>query len=164
MKIEIPSQFKNIELSDREKIFAWTVVQISKKMNQVNWGDYTYVFHKRDINHILKRTEEHYLDNLRKVFNIGVLNHYTIAISWKNPTKQSSSGPGAKMPDLYETQLEDPHFFIMYSFLLGRMVGDSNIFNNDKKTLYEITDSSTANQAIHRLYKSYYKDELYGDE
>jgi hypothetical protein len=164
MKIEIPVQFENIELSDREKIMAWVMVQLSRKMRTKNWGKYTYVLHKRDVNHILKRTEDPYLVNLRKVFDIGVLNRFTIAFSWKKVIHMSG-GPGMLAPKTFDTTIEDPHFFIMYSFLLGRMVGDSNIFNEDEETvLYESTTTASANQLIHRLYKSYYGDELHGDE
>ena len=37
MNIELPVQFQDIELNDREKIFAWMVVELSKKLDSIRW-------------------------------------------------------------------------------------------------------------------------------
>lgn len=164
MNIELPVQCKGLKLTDREKIFCWVIVELTKKMKTVKWSQYALILHKRDVNHILKKIELSGFKNLHSIFNIGILNENTLSVSWKKPIKMNLSGPGAKRPDSYIDQIEDPEFFVMYAYLLGRMVGDSNIFSDEPKTLYTVKQSTPVNVPIHYLYKSYYQDELYGDE
>ena len=164
MNIELPIQFKNIELTDREKIFAWMIVELSKKLRTSKWTQYTFFLCRQDVAHILKRTEKHYFGNLHEVFKVGVLNKFTVAVSWLNPIKVTDSGPCSVLPATYTDKLESDEFIVMYAYLLGRMASNGDIFNDNDEVLKQRSTTHPINRSIHMLYKSYYADELYGDE
>lgn len=164
MNIELPIQCKGLKLTDREKIFCWVIIELTKKMKTARWPEYALILHKRDVNHILKKIELSGFKNLHRIFDLGILNEHTLSVSWKHPIKMNPSGPGSKRPVGYIDQLEDPEFFVMYAYLLGRMVGDSNIFSDEPRTLYTGAEAVPVNVPIHYLYKSYYQDELYKNE
>ena len=72
MNIDLPVQFKDIKLNDREKIFAWMIVELSKKLESPRWELVSLFLSKFDVTHILGRTDGNRLTNLRKVFNIAI--------------------------------------------------------------------------------------------
>lgn len=151
MKIHLPIQCQKVELTDNEKIFCFMMLMVSKKANSKDWGKYEYTFHGRDVMHILGgKWGDSSMNNLREIFDIGVLNQYTYRVSWKRP--MCSKGM-LKFPAWYETDLNDPSLFVMYGYLLGRLYDPKSIFSDEEELIYDYV--GTKNAQVHHLYASY---------
>ena len=154
MKIKLPTQCRDLNLNDREKIFAWLIYEAAIKLKTKDWYKYEFNFHSRDINHILgKPAANPAFKNLRKVFNIGVLNEWTVSVNWIKPR---FAGNRHQFPDSYEDTLKDPELFVMYAYLLGRCVSKETLFADESHLLYEKWHRP-ANGQIEYLYSSYRK-------
>ena len=165
MNIDLPVQFKDIKLNDREKIFAWMIVELSKKLESPRWELVSLFLSKFDVTHILGRTDGNRLTNLRKVFNIAILNDYTVSVQWDRFKASGDVGPARRFPATFTTTLDSDKQLIMYVYLLGRLAGNNDVFSDDQTELLRSRNTSHPfNRATHTLYKSFYADELYGDE
>ena len=165
MNIELPVQFEGIKLTDREKIFAWMIVELTKKLDSIRWENVALFLCKQDVTHILGRTDGNRLTNLRKVFNIAVLNDHTVSVQWINGIPAQIWGNGRRFPTTYTDTLDSDEHLIMYVYLLGRLTGNNDVFSdNQTEVLKTRATSHPINRSIHMLYKSFYADELHADD
>lgn len=165
MNIELPVQFQDIKLNDREKIFAWMIVELTKKLDSIRWEQTALFLCKQDVTHILGRTDGNRLTNLRKVFNIAILNDYTVSVQWINHVSAQIWGNGRRNPMTYTEKLDSDKHIIMYVYLLGRLTGNNDIFSADQTEVLKTRAAShPINRSVHLLYKSFYADELHGDD
>ena len=133
MKVYIPTKFDDIEFKDNDLVLIGIVTLLAERDGFDMW----YNFHAQDVKKILGAqagnvgAEGTLLNDLRKVFDLAVLNDTNWAFKFKQfgnykyiPTRKGSLGK-AKVE---YRRLTDTRCISIFSYLLGRIHSDSGIF------------------------------------
>ena len=165
MKIYLPTSCKDLNLSDRQKVFCWLMLETSHALKNTQWPQYTYNFYKQDINHILgtsrnssfalghKYTNAGPYEELSEIFEFGFVSTHSFLVRWKKYKLAGRTGKNRRYMAKYIDEISDPDVIMMLMYLMGRFVGDS-IFSDEVDTIRE--KEYPKNIFLNNMYKSYY--------
>ena len=166
MKIYLPTVCKGLELSDRQKIFCWLMLETSQRVLDSNWPKYTYNFYKQDINHILgtqmnssfalghKYTDAGPYTELQEIFEFGFVSTHSLLVRWKQYKYAGRTGGNRRYMAKYLDEITDPELVPMFMYLLGRMAS-GDIFSDDDSTIRK-NEFIPGGIHVSNMYKSYY--------
>jgi hypothetical protein len=152
MKIELPIQAKDYDLNDREKIFCFLMVQISKGMKSSEWKNTEFQFYTPDINTILDVPLK-YRKRVLNIFTIGRFNEHTCRVRRINPKPVHTAGAQSWYPKTYTDELTEGNHIELYMYMLGRLYDPTSLFSeNQKPGLYK--NQGKQNTNISEIFRS----------
>lgn len=135
MEIKLPIQAKGLNLNDREKILAWLITESFAALYSPVWDQYSLNFYKKDLNIVLgNQTMD--MGDLEKIFKFGYIDKQNTLISFINPIKALHNGPAARHPKTYMDKITDSSLFLIYAYLIGRVIDRRAIFDDDNDNLF----------------------------